>query len=504
MKLIQLLLVVSALQVASSALAKESDTNNNEQVPNIVFIIIDDLGRQDLSLHGSQLHETPNIDLLARQGVRFDNAYSSHARCIPSRISILSGQDSARIGPPIGKTGDHPLPTKIVTFGEQLQKSGYKTGYIGKWHLGKKNGGWPEHQGFNESILAGSAGKPDSYFFPWGGKSKGGKETFDHLKGEKDDYLPERLTQEAEGFLERNHKKPFLLVLSHYAVHGPIQAKQKPTDYYHNKLKNMEVESSTASHMPDLAKGKNGISEYKTIQNNPRYGAMVGAVDESVGRVINKLKELNIENNTIVIFTSDHGGLSSRGPNKRELATSNLPFRQGKGWLYQGGIRVPLIVKWPGKIAENSISLTQVTGTDHYPTILQLANMELSPKDHLDGVSYLSALQGKQESRPAFYFHSPLGRPGSTGDTNASAVIQGDWKLIDWFDEKRVELFNLREDVGEQHDLSTKHPEKLKELESKLQAWLQETNARYRKPGRKAKWDLRPAQINKLKIQDEH
>jgi len=489
MKTIKLLLTLCALQVTSVAHADNSDSDNQKSTPNIIFILSDDMGRQDLSLYGSELYETPNIDGLARDGMRFDNAYSAHPRCVPSRIAMLSGQDSARNGNPITKR-KHKLLPNTVTFAEHLQQSGYKTGYIGKWHLGKKDGGWPEHQGFDENMLAGSAGLPDNYFYPWGGVSNNGKETFDHIKGIKGEYLPERLTQEAEGFIERHQDKPFLLVLSHYAVHTPIQAKEEPAEYYRNKLKNIGVEPSTKNHMPDLITGKNGFSQYKSKQNNPRYAAMVGAVDESVGRVMSKLKALNIEDNTIIIFTSDHGGLSSRGPNNRELATSNLPFRQGKGWLYDGGIRIPLLVKWPGKIAGQSVSSTQVTGTDHYPTILQLANLSLSPTDHVDGVSYLEALKGKQVNRPAFFFHSPLGRPGSTGDTNASAIIDGDWKLIDWFDENRVELFNISQDMGEQNDLSVKHPVKLAELKAKLATWLQDTNAQYRQPGKKAKWDL--------------
>jgi arylsulfatase A-like enzyme len=490
---IQLLFTLSALHMSFSTLAASEESTKEiplaSKAPNIVFILSDDMGKQDLSIFGSELYETPNIDGLAQDGMRFDNAYSAHPRCVPSRISMLSGQDSARNGNPIIKR-KHKLPPKVVTFAEHLQQSGYKTGYIGKWHLGKKDGGWPEHQGFDENMLAGSAGLPDSYFYPWGAKTKNGQATFGHIKANKGDYITDRLASEAEGFIDRHQNQPFLLVLSHYSVHTPIQAKDQEAKYYHDKLTKMGIEPSTATHMPDLKQGKNGISEYKTQQNNPRYAAMVGSVDKSVGQVLAKLKALNLEDNTVVIFTSDHGGLSSRGPNKRELGTSNLPYRQGKGWLYDGGIRVPLIVKWPGKIAKNSTSLTQVTGTDHYPTILQLANLPLSPEDHIDGLSYLEALEGKKVTRPAFFFHSPLGRPGSTGDTNASAIIDGDWKLIDWFDEDRIELFSLKDDLAEQNDVALKYPEKTKALKDKLDNWLKETNAQYRKPGKKAKWDL--------------
>ncbi|TRX54958.1 sulfatase [Thalassomonas sp. M1454] len=484
------LLGMSALLLPSiqTVSAQATETTPAEQ-PNIVFIIADDLGRQDISLYGSTLYETPNIDKLAEQGMSFDNAYAAHPRCVPSRMSLLSGKASARLGSELINR-KHFLPVEEVTFAEHFQQAGYRTGYIGKWHLGKTAEAWPQGQGFDESLLAGSAGAPDSYFFPYGARTANGKATFGHIKAEKGEYLSDRLTAEAEGFISRNAKKPFLLVLSHYAVHTPLQAKQQDIDYYNDKLKSLNIKPGIKNNMPDLISDPDGISQYKSEQNHPVYAAMVQNFDESVARVTKKLEELGLADNTIIMLTSDHGGLSSRGPNTRELATSNLPYRQGKGWLYEGGIRVPFIVKWPGKIKPGSVSQTQVTGSDHFPSLLAMANLPLQPTQHIDGESYVKALKGETYQRPAMFWHSPIGRPGATGDRNSSAMIEGDWKLIHWFDDGYYELFNLAKDKGELNNVAQQNPEKLATMQQQLSAWLKDANALYRKPGSKMKWDL--------------
>ncbi|WP_068545614.1 sulfatase [Thalassotalea crassostreae] len=487
----KLLSAVSLLMVIGTAIFAYSKANDLsiETKPNIIMIISDDMGRQDLSLYGSKLYETPNIDQLAMEGMRFDNAYVAHPRCVPSRIALLSGMAPTRLGSELINR-KHFLPPENVTFAEHFQNAGYHTGYIGKWHLGKSDGGWPEHQGFEENMLAGSAGAPDNYFYPWGARSKNGKETFAHIKGTKGEYITDRLAQEAESFLERNKDKPFLMVLSHYSVHTPIQAHPKDVEYYKNKLDNMGVKAASKKETYDIIDSGDGISQYKTKQNHPVYAAMVGSVDKSVGKVLKKLESLKLTDNTIIMFTSDHGGLSSRGPNTRELATSNLPYRQGKGWLYDGGIRVPFIIKWPGKIKAGSVSQTQVMNSDHFPTMLEMGSLPLSPQDHLDGVSYMNALKGKEVKRPAMYFHSPIARPGATGDRNSSAIIDGEWKLIHWYDENLFELFHLVSDKEELVNLADKHPEKVKTLSKQLNSWLIDANAQYRKPGDKMKWDI--------------
>jgi arylsulfatase A-like enzyme len=479
-----------SLLTAFSVQSAEPSNNENTSQPNIILIIADDLGRQDLASYGSDFYETPNLDQLASEGMKFNNTYVAHPRCVPSRIGFMSGQAPARMGSSLVKM-DNALPTDKVTFAEHLKKSGYKTGFIGKWHLGKeKHNGWPKDQGFDESILAGTAGAPDSYFYPWGAKSKKGKETFGNVSGKKGDFLTTRMTDEALGYIERHKKEPFLLVLSHYAVHTPIKSRPSEINYFENKLKTMGRKSVEGRYQYDIKTDGTGVSVSKTVQNYPVYAAMVKSVDESVGRVNEQLAKLGLAKNTVIIFTSDHGGLSSRGPKKRELATSNLPYKHGKGWLYDGGIRVPHIIKWPEKITAGLISNTQVTGTDHYPTILQLAGLPLSPDDHKDGVSYLDALSGKDKQRSPMFWHSPISRPNSTGDRMSSAVIDGDWKLIHWFNDDLFELFNLKEDKAEQQNLAAKYPERVKTLKSILDTWLKEANAQYRKPGKKMKWDL--------------
>ncbi|MGD9021705.1 MAG: sulfatase [Lysobacterales bacterium] len=454
--------------------------------PNFVFVLVDDLGRQDVGVYGSSLYETPGMDQLAADGMRFDNAYVTHPRCLPSRLSLMSGRYPASYGIPgfqDRKNTKHALPLAAVTFAEVLREAGYQTGYIGKWHLGKA-GGEPIYQGFDTSIMAGASGAPPSYFFPYEKRAEGSefKKFEPYEGGEQGEYLADRLTDEALRFIEDKKEAPFLLVLAHYAVHTPIQAPEEISEKYRKKIKENGVPEGGTKSDRDVAVDNTG--EYKTVQNNAVYAAMVENVDTNLGRIIERLDQLGLSDNTVVILSSDHGGLSSRGlGNKRELATSNLPYRQGKGWLYDGGIRVPMIVKWPAQVKPGSISQVQVTGTDHYPTLLEMARVPLQPEQHRDGRSYLAALQGKDYERDPMFFHSALGRPAQTGDTRSSAVIDGDWKLIQWYSLEdqsieRTELFNLADDPYEKEDLYPSNTEKAGQLEALLNEWKLSVNAR--------------------------
>jgi len=469
--------------LACASLAAQADA---DAPPNIVMLLVDDLGRQDVGTYGSSLYETPNMDRLAREGVMFRNAYVAHPRCVPSRVGIMSGRYPASYGIPgfpDKDAGRNALPLSAVTFAEVLREAGYATGYIGKWHLGKK-GGEPQFQGFDTSIMAGGAGATPSHFLPYevpsgGGDAKG----FESYSGGKPgEYLTDRLTDEALAFIEQKKSGPFLLVLAHYAVHTPIQAPEALVQKYRDKLARLGVPEGGPKGDVDVV--VDGTGEVKTRQNHPVYAGMVDSVDQNLGRIMRKLDELGLADNTVLMVTSDHGGLSSRGlKGNRELATSNLPYRHGKGWLYEGGIRVPLIVRWPARIRPGSVSDVQVTGTDHFPTILEMAGLPLQPAQHRDGVSYLRALNGQSYARGPMFWHSSLGRPAQTGDTRSSAVIDGDWKLIQWYsleDESivRTELFNLAADPGEHEDLSARHPEKRAELEQRLNQWKQSVNAR--------------------------
>lgn len=454
--------------------------------PNFLLVLVDDLGRQDVGVYGASLQETPNMDRLAADGMRFDNAYVTHPRCLPSRLSLLSGRYPASYGIPgfqDRKNTKHALPLSTVTFAEVLQEAGYETGYIGKWHLGKA-GGEPLYQGFGTSIMAGASGAPPSYFLPYEKRlgSDGGKAFEPYAGGEEGEYLTDRLTDEALQFIEEKKDSPFLLVLAHYAVHTPIQAPEELSNRYRKKIVENGIPEGGPKSDRDVAPDNTG--EYKTVQNNAVYAAMVESVDSNLGRIVERLDKLGLTENTVIVLTSDHGGLSSRGlDGSRELATSNLPYRHGKGWLYDGGIRVPMIVKWPAKVEAGSVSPVQVTGTDHYPSLLEMAGVPLNPKLHSDGRSYWPALQGENYVRDPMFWHSSLGRPTQTGDTRSSAVISGDWKLIQWYsleDEsiERSELFNLAKDPGEHEDLYAREPEKAAELQIMLDEWKLSVNAR--------------------------
>ena len=449
--------------------------------PNIVFILIDDLGWTDLSCYGSTYYETPAIDQLAREGVRFTQAYCAHPRCVPSRYSIMSGKYPARGGVP-GR--NYNLPDKEFTIAEALKQAGYKTFFAGKWHLGKENDArfpYPEKQGFDVNIAGGHIGAPGSYFFPYKGRRKTRKGKIKKVdvpgleKGKPCEYLTDRLTWETEKFIRQHKDEPFFVYLSHYAVHTPLQAKAAYIRKYEQKLATMP--------RPDRPPYiKEGRGETKLWQDHPVYAGMIQSVDESVAAILKLLKELNLEDQTIIIFTSDNGGLSTRGFNrykgKRELPTSNFPLRAGKGWCYEGGIRVPLIVKWPGVTRAGSQSQAMVSGPDFYPTILEMAGLPLKPEQHLDGISFVDVLKGKAETtRKRAFWHSPVGRPESTGDENCTVVRDGDWKLIDWYDKGKLELYNIKQDMKEQHDLAAEMPQKRDELYQLIVEWRKEVNA---------------------------
>jgi len=435
-----------------------------DKKPNLLFILVDDMGVMDTSMAGSKVYETPAIDKLAQDGMSFANAYASHPRCLPSRYSIFSGRIPGHDGVPgFQEKGKQPLPLYRVTWGEVLKKAGYSTGYIGKWHLGG-DGGEPNFQGFTDSRIAGHAGAPPSYFYPYHVARKGkSKELFPHIKGEKNEYLTDRLTNEAIDFIEKNKSKPFALVLAHYAVHTPLEAPSETTQHYAKKIKSLGLEVANGVKDRDFKIDGNGA--YKTVQNNPTYAAMIDRVDKGITKIRKKLQQLGLDKNTIIILTSDHGGLSTRSiSNTRAIATSNMPYRCGKGWLYDGGTRVPMIVVWPGHVKPGSVTSYQTMGTDHYPSILDMLGIKLPSGIDIDGISYLPALKGKSPQRPPLFFHSPLGRPTQTGDHPASALIQGDWKIFQRHDTLQYELYNLKKDPGERTNLAKKNPAKLKEM----------------------------------------
>ena len=428
--------------------------------PNIVFIYIDDLGWKDVGFMGSRYYETPHIDRLASQGMVFTDAYACAPNCAPSRACLFTGQYSPRHGMytvnssvrghseqrkliPIPNKLD--LETRFVTFAEVLKEAGYATGSIGKWHLGDDPQYGPTAQGFDVNIAGDRWGMPKTYFSPY---------QMSALEdGPEDEYLTDRLTDEALKFLEENRTRPFFLYLSHYAVHSPTEAKTDITRKYLRKK-------------PDGDQG------------NPVYAAMVESMDESVGRVVKKLDELNLTEKTVVVFFSDNGG---HGP-----VTGMEPLRGSKGMVYEGGIRVPMIVRWPGSVKPGSRSSVPVIGVDFFPTILEIAGVEKSPDQVLDGESIVKLLQGETVlERKALFWHFPVyieGRRKGNRDPNfrarpSSVIRQGDWKLIEYFEDGDLELFHLSEDIGETRNLADENPAKREELHSVLVAWRKTVQA---------------------------
>ena len=486
-----LLLILFSMTLSCSSTRKSKDI---VQRPNIIFFLVDDLGWMDTGYQGSKLYETPNIDRLATEGMVFNNAYAAHPRCVPSRYAIITGRYPARAkmpGPGEGKLkapggvtaypGDESnLRPEEYTLANALREGGYKTFFTGKWHLASA-GTLPEHVGFDINIGGGEAGSPISYFFPYNeGRQAASKAPIHGLEeGVEGEYLTDRLTGETENFIRKHvtehPDQPFLAYVSHYAVHQPIEAKDPDIERYRKKLKGINFDGQEYI--------SEGTGTTKMWQDDPVYAAMIKNMDESLGRINSLLKELEIDENTIIIFFSDNGGLSNRGYNPRTVPTSNYPLRAGKGHLYEGGIREPMIVKWPGVTDPGSASNAIITGTDFFPTFLEMAGLPLRPEAHLDGESFAWALRGgvsRGEDR-AIYWHSPVSRPQSTGDENSSAIRIGNYKLIEFYDDDRVELYDLSNDIGESNDLSTEMQDVKERLLKRLKDWRNETGAWTRK-----------------------
>jgi arylsulfatase A-like enzyme len=453
-RLLCALAFASAALTAAFAIATEPHVDR----PNVVLVLIDDMGWRDLGCSGSTFYQTPKIDALAATGMRFTSAYAAAPICSPTRASILTGQHPARLGMTDWLPGrrDNPaqkllrpsiaqhLPERSTTLAEALRERGYRTASIGKWHLGADGHG-PEQNGFDVNVGGTQSGSPNGGYFRFETPT---------LRLNAGEYLTDRLTDEAERFISETRERPFFVYLAHYAVHIPLQAKEEAVERHSNRAP------------PD------------EFHRNPFYAAMVESVDESVGRIVKKLDELQITDRTMMIFTSDNGGLSVKeGPNTP--ATSNAPLRTGKGYLYEGGIRVPLIVRWPGVAKPASICDVPVFSADLYSTIVSAAGA--SGNDVVDGQSLLPLLkqEGGFKRRP-LYWHYP--HYSNQGGKPSGAVREGDWKLVEFFENGRAELYNLGTDPAESKDLALEFPDRSAALQSKLSAWRAETGAKLPKP----------------------
>ena len=436
----------------SGAVAKPSSPDGKK--PNIVFILADDLGWAELGCYGNTFNETPNLDKLAKQGMRFTDAYATAPVCSPYRAALMTGQYPARVGITdyLRPNDKNHLSTQYVTIAEALKSAGYATGIIGKWHLtGYANHGAEEYpptlHGFDETIVSENRGiGGGSYFHPY----HFNREIQKRLPGKE--YLVDRCNLEAVEFIERHKDCPFFLYLSHYAVHTRLNGKPELVAEFEKK--------------GGAGKG------LKARRNNPHLAAQLKSIDEGVGMIVKKLDELGLSDETILVFSGDNGG--------EDRVTSNSPLRAGKSTLYEGGIRIPLIVRYPKTVPAGTICKTPTSNIDFYPTLCQLAGARPDSKQHIDGVSLLPLLKNPKASfqRDTLYWHYPLAKPHFLGGHSSGAVRKGDWKLIEYFDTGRRELYNLADDISEKENLASENHEKVAELQGLLKAWRKDVGAK--------------------------
>jgi arylsulfatase A-like enzyme len=480
---------------AKNGMEKSSDRMN------VLFILADDLGKHDLSCTGSRYYETPNIDRISQEGMVFSNGYAACQVCSPSRASVLSGKTPARHGVTdwIGASAGEEwrdekrynkllppeyvqqLPLEYVTLPEAMKQGGYKTFFAGKWHLGDK-GSWPEDHGFDINKGGWDKGGPvGGYFSPWENPN---------LENRKDgENLSMRLAEETVRFLSENNPnetgQPVFAFLSFYAVHGPIQTTEQKWQKYRQKSIEMGV-AKTGYKMGRFL-------PIRQVQDNPVYAGLVETMDDAVGVVLKALDELGLAENTVVIFTSDNGGVAAGD----SFSTSNLPLRGGKGYQFEGGIREPYFIKVPGLTKGGEKCDVPVSGPDFYPTILDLTGQNLLPEEHADGVSLLPLLKGESiENRPLFW-HYP--HYGNQGGEPSSIIRDGDWKLIHYYEDGRDELYNLQVDLQETTDLANNYPDKTSELHAKLFNYLDNVGAMYPEKDPQYNKELERAHLENVK-----
>ncbi len=470
--------------LTSSIEAKYSGSERKDKAkPNFVFILADDLGYMDTGFNNpGTFYETPNLDRLASQGVRFTRAYAACPVSSPTRASILTGKYPARLhttdyfGAPqpeaLKKQADYDrplypspylerLPLEEITIAEVLKEAGYRTFFAGKWHLGPE-GFWPENQGFDINKGGYTSGGPyggNKYFSPYGNPRLEDGPTGEHLC--------DRLATETVKFIKANQTGPFLAYLSFYSVHTPLMTRADLQEKYERKRLLAPADSW----------GREGERKVRLVQNHAIYAGMVEAMDQAAGKVLDYLRESGLDQNTVVIFMSDNGGLST----SEGHPTSNVPLRAGKGWLYEGGIREPMLIRWPHVSKPGSVCNVPVISTDFFPTILEMAGLPLQPAMHPDGVSLVPLLAGKGAgkrlpagNRDLFWFYPHY---GNQGGEPGSAMLEGDYKFIEFFADGRQELYNLAIDTGESRNLADSLPDIRAKLAAKLHEWQKEVGA---------------------------
>lgn len=474
---------MGALMPVASAEARKSQKVQDQ--PNVLMLVVDDWGAHDVTYAGSKLYETDNIDELAGESTVFTNGYVAYPRSVPSRYALMTGRHSAR--PQAGaKSDDRKVDADSYCIAMPFKDAGYNTFIIGKWHLsdGKT---MPEDKGFDINIGAGKAGSTGTYFAPF---NKDGVTNPDKLIYGMDDavegeYLTDYMGRKTVDYLKQAAKedKPFFAVCSFYAVHTPLEAPEEMTGYYKKKIRKMGL--------GDDPMKQEEAGDAKTQQDHPVYAAMIESVDNAVGDIIRTLKETGEYDNTVIVLISDHGGLSNRG-NNRELATTNFPFKAGKGHLYEGGLRVPFLIHLPGQKKGVECDVPAVS-LDLLPTLADICGAPVDPTAELDGVSLKPVLDGKKAEDRDLFWHKASQRPTSTGDYVASAIRSGNWKLLDFYLQDRVELYDLSKDEGETRNVASEHPEIVRELMAKLNAWRKDTGVKMANPQSADKDDVKRA-----------
>ncbi|RIK74921.1 MAG: sulfatase [Planctomycetota bacterium] len=465
------LLVLPVLVFVGSGLDLSAHERARQRPPNFVFILADDLGWRDLGCYGSSFYETPRLDALAASGMRFTSAYAACPVCSPTRSSIQSGKYPARThntdyfgGPQPQEAALQPkfkhrrllpaaylerLALEETTIAEALQQAGYATFFAGKWHLGPE-GYWPEQQGYDANMGGNTAGLPKSYFSPYQNPTLSDGPPLEHLDL--------RLAKATAAFIGEHRESPFFACFCLYDVHLPLQTTDRLRRKYRAKAKR------AASAGPRF--GSEGQRDVRLVQDHAVFAGMVETMDAAVGIVLDALEDAGVADNTIVVFTSDNGGLSTA----EGAPTSNVPLRAGKGWMYEGGIRVPLIVRAPGVTQPAAQCDTYISSVDYYPTLLELAGQAPPAGQLLDGKSFVPLLRGDENyERGPIYWHYP--HYGNQGGQPAAAIRDGDWKLITFLEDGRSELYNLASDLSEKHDLAAQEPQRVATMREQLAAW---------------------------------
>ena len=489
-----------------------TEAQSKSKQPNVIVILADDLGWADLGSYGSTFYETPNLDQLASNGIRFTQNYATCPVCSPTRASMMTGKYAVKTGVTdwikgrqedgkampyeklIAQPTAYQLALEEKTIAEYALENNYKTFFAGKWHLGEEEKYWPQYQGFQTNIGGWSKGSPTGrindttggFFTPYKNPTL--------PDGPGGEYLTDRLTNECLSFIERNQQTPFFLMYSLYAVHNPLQAPAALIKKYEAKQKQLGLQAKDRfAKDEDWMKYENGWRR-RLVQDNPVYAAMIENLDWNIGRMLDKLRQLNLDDNTLVIFTSDNGGLSTA----EGSPTTNGPLRAGKGWLYEGGIRVPLIMYWKGRIIAGSTSDLPVTTADLFPTIAKAINENYRKEKSIDGENILQMLtkpQAYQNRKLLWHYPHYSNQGGKPG----SAIREGNYKLIYNYEDESIELYDVVNDIAEKNNIASAEGKTANQLKKKLFKWLKQTNAL--RPNKNTAYD--PAAVTGVKKEHE-